>query len=127
MRKISLAGGGPSWLPVLVATILTKGGETEAAIRHLEEILLTTDDEAVRTHVRNKLKQLQREALPEMERHRAQFTERWHTQLRYAPADLYVLLGDPPQDLPTAALVIPEVMRAWSDSLDEERGTGIDR
>jgi hypothetical protein len=119
LRRAALAGGGPAWLPVLVATILTKGGEAEAAIRHLEEILFTTDDEAVRTHVSNKLKQLRREALPEMERFRDRFQERWRAGLGYAPADLYVLLGDPPAEVPTATLAIPEVMRAWSDSLED--------
>jgi tetratricopeptide (TPR) repeat protein len=119
IRRAALAGGGPAWLPVLVATILTKGGETEAAIRHLEEILLTTDDEAVRTHVTNKLKQLRLAALPEMERHREEFARRWHAQLRYAPADLYVLLGEPPAEVRTRDLAIPEVMRVWGDALDE--------
>jgi hypothetical protein len=118
IRRAALAGGGAPWLSVLVATILTKGGETEAAIRHLEEILLTTEDEAVREHVTNKLKQLRRAALPEMERHRARFTERWHAQMRYAPADLYVLFGDPPGDVSTATLAIPEVMRIWGEALD---------
>jgi hypothetical protein len=120
MRRAALAGGGPAWLPVLVATILTKGGEAEAAIRHLEEILLTTDDEAVRAHVLNKLKQLRKDALPEMERHRARFTKRWHAQLGYAPADMYVLLGDPPPDVPTHDLAIPEVMWAWSEALEPQ-------
>jgi hypothetical protein len=120
IRRAALAGGGPAWLPVLVATILTKGGEAEAGIRHLEEILLTTEDEAVRTHVTNKLKQLRKAALPELERHRAEFTRRWHAQLRYAPADLYVLLGDPPADVTTATLAIPEVMQTWGEALDEQ-------
>lgn len=127
IRRAALAGGGPAWLPVLVATILTKGGETEAAIRHLEEILLTTEEDAVRTHVRNKLMQLRRDALPEMERHREEFTKRWQAQLRYAPADFYVLLGDPPAHVPTADLAIPEVMRIWGDSLDEQQPPERDR
>ncbi|MBI5479056.1 MAG: hypothetical protein HY906_09380 [Deltaproteobacteria bacterium] len=120
IRRAALAGGGPAWLPVLVATILTKGGETEAAIRHLEEILLTTEDEAVRTHVTNKLRQLRRAALPEMERHRAEFTQRWHAQMRYAPADLYVLFGEAPADVPTSDLAVPEMMRAWGEALDAQ-------
>ena len=120
IRRAALTGSGPAWLPVLVATILTKGGETQAAIRHLEEILLTTEDEAVRTHVTNKLRQLQRAALPDIERHRAEFMRRWHAELRYAPADLYVIVGDPPKDMPTAALAIPEIMRTWGDALEEQ-------
>jgi hypothetical protein len=120
IRRAALAGGGAPWLPVLVATILTRGGETQAAIRHLEEILLTTEDEAVRTQVTNKLMQLRRAAVPDLERHRAEFQRRWHAQLRYVPSDLYVILGDAPADGPTAELAIPEVMRTWAEALDAE-------
>jgi len=120
IRRAALAGGGAPWLPVLVATVLTRGGETQAAIRHLEEILLTTEDEAVRTHVTNKLMQLRREAVPTMERHRAEFTRRWYARMRYVPADLFVILGDAPADGPTAELAIPEVMRTWAGALDAE-------
>jgi len=120
IRRAAMSGKGPAWLPVLVATLLTKGGETQAAIRHLEEILLTTEDEKVREHVRNKLKQLHAEAVPTLEKEREEFMRLWRTHMQYVPQDLFVLLGPPPKDMATRELAVPEVMRAWEQALQAE-------
>jgi len=115
VRRAAVTGKGPPWLPVLVASILTKGGEAEAGIRHLEEILLTTEDENVRERVHNKLLQLRRAALPAIERHRDEFMAGWREHMPYAPSDFYVLLGPPPADVSAASLAIPEVMQVWTE------------
>jgi hypothetical protein len=120
MRRAALTGKGPPWLPVLVATVLTHGGEKEAAIRHLEEILFTTEDENMRTHVRNKLKQLEVQALGEMERSREEFTRRWHAEMPYAPSDLFVILGEPPPETDVGTLALSDLMRLWAQSVEAE-------
>jgi hypothetical protein len=119
MRRAALSGKAAPWVPVLVATVLQRGGETQAALRHLEEVLLTTEDDTMREHVRNKLLQLQRDAVPGMLRFREDFDKRWRAQMPYASSDLYVVLGDPPKDVAVAELAIPEIMRVWEQTVSE--------
>ncbi|HEY3353975.1 MAG TPA: hypothetical protein VGQ83_12055 [Polyangia bacterium] len=119
MRRAALSGKSAPWVPVLVATVLQRGGETHAAIRHLEEVLLTTDDETMRQHVRNKLLNLRATALADMERHRQEFRRRWQAQMPYARSDLFVLFGDEPRDVETPVLAIPDIMRVWEQAVAE--------
>jgi hypothetical protein len=120
MRRAALSGKGPPYLPVLVATVLSRDGDTDAAVRHLEEILLTTEDEAVRTQVRNKLKHLQARSLGAMERAREAFKQRWQRELPYVHADMFVILGDRPQPVPVKELAIPELMRTWAEAIEDD-------
>ena len=50
---------------------------------------------------------------------RSEFTKRWHAQLRYAPADLYVLLGDPPlfprhEEVELSWRILDPILEHWA-------------
>ena len=96
IRHAALVGGGPSYVPLLAATIMTKTGRAEAAIHHLEEILHTTGDEATRKEVENRLRSLHSKMDFELEtRNRTQFEAEWRATVPYAPEDFFVAVGMP--------------------------------
>ena len=96
IRHAALVGGGPSYVPLLAATIMTKTGRAEAAVHHLEEVLHSTRDEATRKEVEARLRSLHSKIDFELEaRNRKQFESAWHRTVPYAPADFFVALGEP--------------------------------
>jgi hypothetical protein len=100
IRRAAVLGGGPTWLPLLAASIYTREGETDLAIRHLEEMYASSEDPTVREQIRARLAALQKSGANERrERARAEFERRRKAWAPYAPADLYVLVGEPPPDL----------------------------
>jgi len=106
VRHAALVGGAPSWVPLLAATIMEQEGQDEAAVRHLEEVYVSTQDERTRTEVRNRLLSLHAKIdLAREERERDAFEKSWKANLPYAPADLYVAIGAPrPPRMDVAAL-----------------------
>jgi hypothetical protein len=97
MRHAAITGGGPSWLPLLAATILRKEGREEAAIRHLEEVYVTTRDEKTRQEVKNRLISLHSQIdFKKAERDHKAFERAWRQNVRYAPAEFFVALGARP-------------------------------
>jgi hypothetical protein len=84
-------------LSLLAATILEKEGLKEAAMRHLEEVYWTTEDERTRAEVGDRLRALKAELdFVKEERERAQFEKQWKETLPYAPSDFFVIVGVPP-------------------------------
>ncbi len=97
IQRAAAVGGGPVWVPLLAATILRKEGQEEAAVRHLEEIYLTTPDERTRTEIRNRLIGLRSTMdLDRADRERQAFDDAWQKTLPYAPAELFVIVGPAP-------------------------------
>lgn len=95
IRRAAIAGG-PAWLPGLAATIMSREGETEAALRYLEEAYLTATDDRTREEVGRLLAARRAESLQQLTRARDAFMAGWKKRLPYAPGDLYVLTGEPP-------------------------------
>jgi hypothetical protein len=94
IQHAALVGGAPSWVPLLAATIMRQEGEDEAALRHLETVYVSTQDERTRNEVRNRLISLHaRIDLEKEARERKAFEQAWHKTLRYASPDLFVAIG----------------------------------
>lgn len=94
VRHAAVVGGAPSWVPLLAATIMHQEGQDEAAVRHLEEVYVSTQDERTRAEVRNRLVGLHAKIdLAREERERAAFESAWRATLPYAPPDLFVAIG----------------------------------
>ena len=96
IRRAAIAGGGPPWLPLLAATIMSKEGQTDAALRYLEEAYLTARDDRTRDEVWRLLKAKRVAAVENLASAREAFVAAWQKTLPYAPADVYVVVGDPP-------------------------------
>lgn len=95
IRRAAIAGG-PAWLPGLAASIMSREGETEAALRYLEEAYLTAADERTRDEVGRLLAARRAESVEHLSQAREAFVASWKRHLPYAPADLHVLMGEPP-------------------------------
>jgi hypothetical protein len=94
VRHAAIVGGAPSWVPLLAATIMRQEGQEEAAVRHLEEVYITTQDETTRAQVKNRLVALKAKLdFAREERERAEFLRAWKQNLPYAPADFFVIAG----------------------------------
>jgi hypothetical protein len=97
IRRAAIVGGAPAWVPLLAATIMHKEGRDEAAVRHLEEVYLTTEDEKTREEVRNRLVSLKaRLDFAREARERDAFERAWKSTVPYAPPDFFVAVGAPP-------------------------------
>ncbi len=95
VRHAAIVGGGPPWVPLLAATIMRQEGQDEAAVRHLEEVYVSTQDEHTRTDVGKLLSLHAKIDLAREERERAAFDNAWRSTLPYVPADLFVAVGAP--------------------------------
>ena len=92
--RASLVGANIPWLPTLAAKIYSEQGERELAIRHLEELYLTTQDPETQKQIHYKLRSLvvarDEQALrEESERFKRAYEA---SPLRFVPADLFVLV-----------------------------------
>src|SRR4051812_21483007 len=96
VRHAAIVGGAPSWVPLLAATIMRQEGQEEAAVRHLEEVYVSTQDERTRDQVRNQLLALHAKIdLAREQRERTAFDQAWKKTLPYVPPDLFVAIGAP--------------------------------
>ncbi len=91
----------PSNLPVLAAGLATDLGKLDRAARILrEQIALSTDAQAKKRMVRRYGALIgDSSAASALADASAEFEKRWRATLSYAPAGLYVLLGEPPSAL----------------------------
>jgi hypothetical protein len=89
-----LVGGAPSWVPLLAATIMRQEGREEAAVRHLEEVYVSTQDPKTREEVKNRLLSLHAKIdFTRAERARKDFETAWRATAPYAPPDFFVAVG----------------------------------
>ena len=94
IRHSAIVGGAPPWVPLLAAKIMHQEGEDEAAVRHLEEVYWTTEDERTRAEVKARLIDLSAKVdFGKEERERTAFQKQWKENLPYAPADFFILVG----------------------------------
>lgn len=115
IRHSALVGGAPSWVPLLAATIMREEGREEAAIRHLEEVYVSTQDEKTRQEVKNRLLSLHAQIdFNKAERERRQFEMSWRYTVPYAPPDFFVAVGA----RPNARLDLGELARDAVVDLD---------
>jgi hypothetical protein len=112
----------PSNLANLAVSLRTKLGQTEAATRNLQEMILATDDPAMREMLLTKYQKLVGEdsaqALAEAGR---VFKEEWQRELPYAPDALFTIIGPPAPPLRLESLASAEALR---DVLIVEDGDG---
>jgi hypothetical protein len=106
IRHAALVGGAPPWVPLLAATIMRQEGEEDAAVRHLEQVYVSTQDEPTRREVRNRLVGLHAKIdLAREARERQAFDRRRKQVLPYVSADMWVAIGAPaPPRMDLAAL-----------------------
>ena len=109
LRRATLSGQTPPWLPTLVSRMLTEQGAQEMAIRHLEQAYSTTDDDKTREQIRLKLILLKRSQLAErLERSEKAFAHFQQTAYPYAPDAFSLLVGA----RRTAGVNLTELLRA---------------
>jgi hypothetical protein len=98
LHRAALLGDDVPWLPSLVARLHTEQGERGLAIRHLQELYLTTQDEAMKTQIAAKLRSLEAAHLADELREQAQrfAREQRESELSFVAPDLYALIGLPP-------------------------------
>ncbi len=97
INRAALIGAEVPWLPSLAAKFYTEQGQRDLAIRHLEEIFLTTQDPRMKEQVLHKLRELRGGQLGELEQADRALREAWaKSPYSYVPLDLYLLLRDGP-------------------------------
>lgn len=93
-RQATLLEDVPPWLPTLVAGMLTKEGEEELAIKHLEQVYAVTSDPEARANIEARLNRLKGEqharSFAKRARHLARVVE---TRYPYAPEAFSLLVG----------------------------------
>ncbi len=106
IRHAALVGGAPPWVPLLAATIMRQEGEEDAAVRHLEQVYVSTQDESTRREVRNRLVGLHAKIdLAREARERQAFDRLRKQTMPYVSADMWVAIGAPaPPRMDVAAL-----------------------
>jgi tetratricopeptide (TPR) repeat protein len=93
-RKAALFEGVPDWLPNLVARMLTKSGQDEMALRHLEQAYALATSDQARTQIALELDQLRgkQASLRIVEEHR-RFEEDVVARYPYAPDAFSAIAG----------------------------------
>jgi hypothetical protein len=113
IRRAALLRGSPPWLPLLAATLYTRAGQDDVAIRHLEEVYASTEDPKIREQVKWKLMSLKASSdARHIEELRARIDEGRKAWAPYAPVDLYILVGPPRKDQTLDKLVAEPLAEA---------------
>lgn len=87
-------GAGPPWLALNSATLLERLGQTEQAIRHLEEVFGTVQDERTKRQIAARLTALRSQAFVEALRTaNAQFERSRSENFPYLSPGLFMLVG----------------------------------
>lgn len=92
----AIKGAGPPWLALNNSTLLTKLGRKEQAIRQLEEVYATVNDEQTRAAIAHRLAELRSETYVEaLQVAAAQFEAEHAAAFPYLSSDLFFLVGEP--------------------------------
>ena len=90
----------PPDLATLAASLRTKLGQRERALRELREMILITDNRKAQDKMVNKLRGMMAEGdaglVDEMVAAKASFERQWLTEMPWAPVTFYTLLGAAP-------------------------------
>lgn len=97
MRKAN----APDNLSTLAAELRTRLGQRDHALRNLREMIMTTDNDAAREKMISKLGGIAQDLAlaDEIEAAKKDFDARWRATLPFAPANLYVVLGERPSPI----------------------------
>jgi predicted Zn-dependent protease len=110
---------------ITAATLLTKYGEKDAAIRQLRNSYMLTEDPADRELILQKLSQLEATTEREAAERDTRFIEaRWRKEYGFLSRDAYLLLGPIPNPLGCAGRdprIDRPCPRDWSQALDASR------
>ncbi|MFT3921891.1 MAG: hypothetical protein QM778_05095 [Myxococcales bacterium] len=94
LHVAGIKGAGPPWLALNNATLLSRLGKKEQAIRQLEEVYATVSDEETRSDIMAKLTQLRSESYAEAVQVAVeQFEREREASFPYMSPDLFLLLG----------------------------------
>jgi hypothetical protein len=89
--------GAPTDLPLLAASLRTRLGQKERALRELREMILTTEDEKARAVLEQRYALLADEtASNELTAAVRKLETEWKANLPYVSPELYLLVGPPP-------------------------------
>ncbi len=93
LQAAARLGGGPPWLVLTNATQLRRLGQTEQAIRHLEEMYGMVEDESVRARIEEELTALRSQAFTEaLQRSWLEHEQARQRDLPYVDSTLYLFL-----------------------------------
>jgi tetratricopeptide (TPR) repeat protein len=88
-------GAGPAWLSLNSAALLERVGKKEQAIRHLEEVYGTVQDDATKQRIEAQLASLRSQAFVEaMRTANQEFEDARREAYPYVSASLFLLLGE---------------------------------
>lgn len=88
-------GAGPPWLALNSSSLLQRLGQTEQAIRHLEEVYGTVQDDLTKQRIEEQLAALRSRAFVEaLKTANAEFEQRREAGYPYLPPSLFLLVGD---------------------------------
>ena len=107
---------------IAAATLLSKYGERDAAIRQLRRAYALTDVEADREQIGRKLAVLEATAERDAaERDMRVIESRWRTEFNFLSRDAYLLLGPLTDPLRCAGRATADCPRTWNDAIAEGR------
>jgi hypothetical protein len=90
----SSLGAGPPWLALNSASLLARVGKKEQAIKHLEEVYGTVQDDATKRQIEQRLSALRSEAFVEALRTaNAEFEQARRAAYPYLSPSLFLLVG----------------------------------
>lgn len=108
--------GAPADLALTAASLRTRLGQKDRALRELREMILTTDDPKARARLEARYGELASEAQRTLVSEAATRLERERqTALPFAPPTFYILLGPRPPRLGLEELAAPEVVDLESE------------
>jgi tetratricopeptide (TPR) repeat protein len=94
LATAAVLGAGPPWLALNSSQLLTKLGKKEQAIRHLEEVYGTVQDEATKQEIAARLAALRSQTYSEAVRAaNEQFEQERHRSFPYLPPSLFFVVG----------------------------------
>jgi len=96
MMAAARLGAGPDWLVLTNATTLSRLGEKDRELRHLEEMYAIVRDPKVKAQIEHRLATLRDEAYSEAFRSaNEEFEQRRLEEFPYMPPTLYFFVADP--------------------------------
>ena len=110
--------GAPSDLPILAATMRTKLGQKDRALRALREMILNTEDDGARARLQAQYAGRASEVeSAELATHARELDAEWKRELPYVPRTTYLILGPaPPKALDLESLTNEGVFQDTTDA-----------
>ena len=95
IRIASILEGAPEWLPLTAARLHSKVGQESLAIRHLEEVYLRTESEALRNDLAAIIaRKKSAHAVEELRAERERFQGAWKSSFPYMDPTLFSIVGE---------------------------------